>query len=282
MITVLHASDLQYGRPYRPAVGRAVQRLAAELQPELVVLAGDLTQRAKKSEFSAVRAYLEGFGGMEVVVTPGNHDVPLYRVWERLLDPYRNWRRYIGRELDTVTRIEGAVCVALSSAAPRRAVVAGHLSTAQVAWARSVFDEAHSDARRILVTHHHFVPTADGEGGRPLGNGPEILRALETAGVELILGGHLHQPHLASSRSLVPGDGPGIPLVSSGTAASSRGRGMDRGHNSVNVVRLSDAEVEVEVHRYDPGSGVFRATSRHVFGRAVEAGADHAWVGGAT
>jgi 3',5'-cyclic AMP phosphodiesterase CpdA len=282
MITILHASDLQWGRPYRPAVGTAVQRLAAELEPELVVLAGDLTQRAKKAEFSAVRTYLEGFAGMEVVVTPGNHDVPLYRVWERLLDPYRNWRRYIGPELDTVTRVDGAVCVALSSAAPRRAVVAGHLAAAQVAWARSVFDGADPDDHRILVTHHHFVPTADGEGGRPLPDGAGILRELEAAGVELVLGGHLHQPHLASSRSLVPGEGPGIPLVSSGTAASSRGRGMDRGHNSVNVVRLSAAEVEVRVHRYDPDSDRFRDTSRHVFRRAVGAGGDRAWVGGAT
>lgn len=281
MTTILHGSDLQYGRPYRPAVGRAFQLLARNTEPDLVVVAGDLTQRAKRREFEAVRAYLDELAGMAVVVTPGNHDVPLYRVWERLLDPYRNWKRFISPELDTVTRVPGAVCVALSSAAPRRAIVAGHLSPAQVEWARAAFAEAGDGDHRILVTHHHFIPTPDREGGRPLAGAARILGELESMEVDLVLGGHVHQTHLGSSRTLVPGDGPGIPLVASGTAASARGRGMEVGENSVNLVRLSADEVEVEVHRYHPGSGVFESTGRHTFLRRAGAGASRTWVGGA-
>lgn len=281
MVTLLHGSDLQLGKPYRPAVGEAFRQLAGELAPELVVVAGDLTQRAKPREFAAVRAYLDAMAQHTVVVTPGNHDVPLYRFWERLLDPYRNWRRWISEELDTVTRVAGVTCVALNSAAPRRAVVAGHLGEDQIEDAREAFREAPADDFRVVVTHHHFIPTPDRQGGRPLDGGPRILEAFESMGVDLVLGGHVHQTHLGSSRTLVPGEGPGIPLVASGTAASSRGRGVESGENSVNVVRLSSEQVEVQVYRYQAGAGVFEPAANYVFSRHTAAREARAWVGGA-
>jgi len=279
VLTVLHGSDLQYGKPYRPAVGQAFQALARAVEPDLVVVAGDLTQRARKSEFEAVRAYLDELAPFPVVVTPGNHDVPLYRVWERLFDPYRNWKRWISPELDTVTHIDGAVCVALNSAAPRRALVAGHLSDAQMEWARRAFAQATAGDARILVTHHHFMPTRDEKGGRPLSRATQLLEAVESMGVDLVLGGHVHQTHLGTSRTLVPGEGPGVALVAAGTAASSRGRGVEAGQNTVNVVRLSEASVEVEVHRYQVGSDVFELFRSHVFHRRIDASASQAWVG---
>ncbi len=276
MITLLHASDLQYGRPYRPAVGEALQHLARDVEPDLVVVAGDLTQRARAEEFEAIARYLEGFSGPGPVVTPGNHDVPLYRVVERLLDPYRHWRRWISPELDSVTRVEGVTCVALNSSAPRRAVIGGRLDPAQVAWARAAFEAAPEDDARILVTHHHFVSPPDGEGGDPLPGSARILHALENMGVDLVLGGHLHQTHLSTSRALVAGEGPGIPLISAGTAASSRGRGPETGENSVNLIRLSAEVVEVRVHRFQVGAGVFEeAEVRTLARRAREA----AWTG---
>ncbi|MEZ6065429.1 MAG: hypothetical protein R3B90_06895 [Planctomycetaceae bacterium] len=63
-----------------------------------------------------------------IVRIPGNHDVPLYRVWERLTDPHRLYRQYIQQELNTVTRIENAVIVGLDSSAPRKAVTNGRIS----------------------------------------------------------------------------------------------------------------------------------------------------------
>ena len=121
---ILHASDLQTGKPFRPRAAEDLVALAHTLVPDVVVIAGDLTQRAKAREYQAVRALLDRMAPLPVVVTPGNHDVPLYRVWERLLAPYRNWRRAIAPELDTVTRVRGATVVALNSSAPRRAIVA--------------------------------------------------------------------------------------------------------------------------------------------------------------
>ena len=102
-MVILHGSDLQFGKPYRPWAGDAFVVLAHRIRPDLVVVAGDLTQRAKTREYAEARRLLETLAPLPVVVTPGNHDVPLYRVWERLVDPYRNWRRAVSQELDSVT-----------------------------------------------------------------------------------------------------------------------------------------------------------------------------------
>ena len=267
MATVLQASDLQYGRPYRPAVGDAFVRLARTLEPDLVVVAGDLTQRARASEFRGVLDLLAGLPDVPVVLTPGNHDVPLYRVWERLLDPYRNWRRFVSPDRDTVTRVPGVTVVALDSSAPRRAVVAGHLTAAQVRWAAARFAEAPRKDARLLVTHHHFVVTEDRLGGRPLSGAADLLRAFEGMGVDAILGGHVHQTHFRSSRSLVPGvpDEPGIALLACGTTASARGRGPEEGRNTLNVVRVGSGALEVTPHEYAEKEGAFVASAPRVF-----------------
>jgi 3',5'-cyclic AMP phosphodiesterase CpdA len=257
-VLVLHGSDLQIGKPYRPGAAEAFVTLARALEPDVVVVSGDLTQRAKVREYEVARSLLDRLGETApVVVTPGNHDVPLYRVWERLLAPYRNWKRFVAAELDSVVRVGGATVVALNSSAPRRAIVGGRLDAGQLARARRAFSSAPPDDARIVVVHHHFVPTPDGDGGRPLPGAPALLRAFEAMGVDLILGGHVHQTHVTTSRALVRGDGPGIPIAACGTTASSRGRGPEAGRNTLGVVRLEGDVIEVTPHRFDPAAARF-------------------------
>lgn len=266
-LTILHASDLQCGRPYLPRAADALVRLAGRLEPDAVVIAGDLTQRAKAREYRAAKALMERLPRVPTVVTPGNHDVPLYRVWERLFAPYRNWRTHVASELDTVTRVAGATLVALNSSAPLRAIVAGHIDEQQVELARTAFAAAPTGDLRVLVIHHHFVPTPDGKGGRPLPGAAALARAFESMGVDLVLGGHVHRTQVRTSRDLVPGDGPGVPLVACGTTTSRRGRGPEAGRNSLNVVRLGPRDIEITPYLLGPGDGDFRSTDPIVLPR---------------
>ena len=107
MLTLLHASDFQHGRPFLPHAAEALVRFAGELDPDVTVVSGDLTQRARRSEFVAARQFLDTLPFQRLVV-PGNHDVPLYRVWERLTDPFGNYRTHISPDLDAVHRFEVA------------------------------------------------------------------------------------------------------------------------------------------------------------------------------
>jgi 3',5'-cyclic AMP phosphodiesterase CpdA len=250
-VLILHGSDLQIGKPFRPACAEAFLSAARELRPDLVVVSGDLTQRAKAREYQAARAFLDRLADLPLVVTPGNHDVPLYRFWERLAAPYRNWRRYVSPELDSVTRLPGATVVALNTSAPWRTIISGRLRASQIDFARRAFENLAEGDARIIVAHHHFVPATGGEGGSVLPQARDALRAMESMGVDLVLGGHVHVTHLSTSREVVPGDGPGIPLLACGTTTSSRGRGQETLRNSYNVVRIDAGVIEVVPHVSD-------------------------------
>ena len=252
---ILHASDLQAGKPFRTRAAEDLVALAHTLAPDVVVIAGDLTQRAKAREYQMARNLLDRLAPLPVVATPGNHDVPLYRVWERLLAPYRNWRRFIAPELDSATRVRGGTVVALNSSAPRRAIVGGWVGAAQVEMARATFAAVPAGDARVVVIHHHFLRPPDGEGGRPLPGARRILETFEAMRVDLVLGGHIHQTQVRTSRDLVEGRGPGIPLVACGTTTSSRGRGPEAGLNTLNVVRLEAGAVRVETRRHREGDG---------------------------
>lgn len=248
MLTVLHASDLQIGKPYRPHAADALVRAVEAERPDVVVVAGDLTQRAKAREYRAAAGLLARLGERPVVVTPGNHDVPLYRVWERLVAPYRNWRRYIASELDSVLELPGAKVVALNSSAPRRAIVGGRLDASQIERARTAFAAAGPEQVRIVVVHHHFVPTDDGSGGRPLPGAQDHLEAFSRMDVDLVLGGHVHQ-----TRVLAPGDprtGVPFPVVSCGTTTSRRGRGSEVDLNTFNLIRIGREDIRIVPHRF--------------------------------
>ena len=107
MLTIAHGSDLHFGKPFNVEASEAFLRSLDALDLDLLVLSGDFTQRAKVREYQEAREFLESLPDVTTVVTPGNHDVPLYRIWERLFFPLRNYRRYISTELDTITRIPG-------------------------------------------------------------------------------------------------------------------------------------------------------------------------------
>ena len=259
MLRILHGSDLQMGRPFRPRAAKALRQLAFELDPNLIVISGDLTQRAKVHEFQAAWKLLEELPQVPIVVTPGNHDVPLYRFWERLLVPYRSWNRTIPHNLDSVTVVPGATVVALNSASPWRAIVGGRLTQAQLRFARQSFDNESTDGIRVLVTHHHFVCKSAGGGGRPIPDAQLILKQIEEMEVDVVLSGHLHRAQVAMSRDVVPGESSGIPLITAGTATSRRGRGEERGINTVNVLDVMEHQIRVTPHLLENNEGVFEA-----------------------
>ena len=273
MLTVLHASDLQCGRPFRPRAADALIRLAEESAPDVVVVSGDLTQRAKKSEYALAASILERLPA-PYVVTPGNHDVPLFRVWERMNAPHRNWKAAISSDLDTVTRVEGATFVALDSTAPHRTLVNGRLEAEQLDFARRAFDAAPAGDLRILVVHHHFVPVPDGTDGMPLPHARALVGAFEAMGVAFVLGGHVHQTHVTTSSDLLGArEGPGIPLIACGTTTSWRGRGAERGLNSLNLLRVGDGQVEVVPHVMTEHGSAFEPRQAIVLPLAAGSGA---------
>ena len=85
-LTLLQISDLHFGPPYIEKIGEAALRIAPELKPDAVIVSGDLTQRAKREQFEAAKEFMSRLPDVPRLVIPGNHDVPLYRFYERMFN----------------------------------------------------------------------------------------------------------------------------------------------------------------------------------------------------
>ena len=269
---LVHASDLHFGKPHLPVVAAALLRFIDEAEPDAVVVSGDLTQRAKVAEFEAASAYLDQISPIPLVTTLGNHDVPVYRVFERLLSPYRNYRTHISPDLDTVTDVEGTRIVALSTAAPYAHVVNGRLTRAQRAFADRAFKDSPAGWNRILTIHHHVIGPGDHESDAPLPDAGEIIRSFHRWGLDLVLSGHLHRSFVKTSDEGLPAGAVSraIPIVQAGTTTSSRGRGKELGRNSLNLIRVEESEIQVSVYLYSGASDGFVPGPSHRYPRRLD------------
>ena len=267
VFTILHGSDLHFGRPHAPAAASEFLELAHSVAPDLIALSGDFTQRARNREYAAAAAYLKRLPAVPLVATPGNHDVPLYRLWERASAPFRNYRRWIANELDAEHRVNGAVVVSLNTTTPDRAIINGHVDDAQLQRAASAFARAGNGHLRVLVVHHALVGAPGGDRIAALPRSRRIVSRLARMGVELVLFGHLHRAFV--SEGLPNGSTAAEPpplLVCSGTTASDRGRGSEKGKNSCNLVRATKESIEVTRYlRSTSANDGFRPVAREAF-----------------
>jgi 3',5'-cyclic AMP phosphodiesterase CpdA len=267
VLTILHVSDLHFGPYFRQEVAEALLCCAPELHPDLVVASGDFTQRAKPTQFAEARAFLDQLPKVPLVVVPGNHDVPLYRVFERVLSPYGHYRQHISAELDTVLQIDRAVVVALNTTSPLTAITEGRIRPWQLELCEQAFRSAPVGAVRILVAHHHFAHAPDYVRDWPIRGARKALRRLAEMGVELILGGHLHRGYVANSLDVYADENsrPGIAIVQAGTCTSARGRGRERKSNSFNLIHVQEQTIRITRYLYGLERRTFTPIVWHEF-----------------
>jgi 3',5'-cyclic AMP phosphodiesterase CpdA len=263
--TILHLSDLHFGTPFLPDVAEAVLEQAGELVPDVVAVSGDLTQRARAEQFQEAAEYLGRFGA-PVVVTPGNHDVPFYRIWERFLFPYRHYRRHISDDLNSVSEFEGLVIVTLNSSR-RFTLTNGRIRRSQLDFAERAFENADPSAARVVVTHHHLAPAPDFIGGTVMPYARRAMERFTRLKVDLILAGHMHRSYIGSSLDFFPGElrRRGIVIAQCGTTTSRRGRGRERFKNTFNVIRIEERTIRVAHHAWFGDLSRFMPISEHVF-----------------
>lgn len=265
MMRLLHVSDLHFGEPYLPEVGEAVLRIAPTLNVDAVVVSGDLTQRAKVSEFADAKAFLEKLPAAPQIIVPGNHDVPLYRVAERWRDPHGNYRRVIQDELNQVHTFEHGVFAAVDSTAPRQSIVNGRIHPGQLEFCEQAFQGEPPDKPRVVVAHHHFAPAPDYEYDQVMPQSKRAINRFVDMEVDVIMGGHLHRAYIGNTLDIYAGRHRerGIIIVQCGTTTSRRGRGREREKNSFNLVELGYQMVKVTHYMYFSETGDFAPVSRH-------------------
>ncbi|WAI82989.1 MULTISPECIES: metallophosphoesterase family protein [Achromobacter] len=253
MTRILQLSDTHFGTERKPVVEAALD-LARALKPDLVVLSGDITQRARRAQFAVARRFIERLS-LPVLAVPGNHDIPLYNVFARALNPYGNYRRALGAVLEPVFESPGLLAVGVNTTRPRRHKD-GEISDTQIARVAQRLRQARPGQLRIVVAHHPVRAKVESDLSNLLKGRERALAAWAQAGIDLVLGGHIHLPYVLPLSSA---NGPAGWIVQAGTACSRRVRGSVP--NSVNVITHEDegGQPLCHVERWD------YAEATHVF-----------------
>lgn len=243
MRCVAHISDLHFGTELPELVEELLEDLR-EQEPSLVIISGDLTQRARRSQYVKAAAFLERIKPPKLVI-PGNHDVPLYDIARRFAAPLRRFQKHIQRELNPYHEDEELAVLGLNTA---RSLTrkSGRISHGQIAWIEETLREVPAEKFKVLVTHHPFIPPPhEPEAGIDLvGRAQEALVAIDAAGIDLLLAGHLHHGYSGDIRSYYPAAKRSIIVAQAGTAFSHRLRNEP---NAYNLLRLDRENIHIEV-----------------------------------
>ncbi len=233
MPAVLQISDTHFGTEQAPVVA-ALLDLARALGPEVVVFSGDVTQRARAAQFAAAAEFVKQLGAPRVLTIPGNHDIPLFNVLARVRAPYAGFVRAFGPELEPQYSSESLLVACINTTRPRRHKD-GEISNAQIERVAALARQARPKQLRIAVVHQpvHVIRTHDLEN---LLHGYEAaVRTWAGAGIDIVMGGHIHLPYVRALNERITGLPRRIWAVQAGTAVSSRVR--YEAPNSVNVLR---------------------------------------------
>ncbi len=269
MRILVHLSDLHFGR-VDPELLEPLRVLVHKVAPDVVVVSGDLTQRAKSEEFEEARAFLDTLPGPQIVV-PGNHDISLYNVLRRFLAPLDRYKRYITDDLSPVF-IDDEIAVLGVNTARSLTFKDGRVNEEQVAQIKKQLSGLPQALTRIIVTHHPFDLPQSFDDDDLVDRAPMAMQVFAESGVDVLMAGHLHASHAGSTAARYAMSEYAALVVQAGTATSTRGRGET---NSFNVVRIDADKVEVDRYGWDIVGKDYSLVSTEKFFRSGNVWAEH-------
>jgi 3',5'-cyclic AMP phosphodiesterase CpdA len=253
MKTLIHLSDLHFGR-IDPSLIEPLRKAVVDVKPDLVAISGDFTQRARRKQFAAARAFIDSLK-LRTLVVPGNHDIPLYDVLTRFAAPLERYRRFISLDLEPDYEDDEMVVVGVNTA--RSWVMPlgeGRINEEQVERIIKRLSSVSPPKLRVIVTHHPFDLPPGVDKKRLLGRSAMAMTRLAEANADLFLSGHLHISHVSHAVDRYELAGHSALIVQSGTV-STRGRGEPP---SFNVLKLQRPEIVVTRHSWDEAAAVFQ------------------------
>jgi 3',5'-cyclic AMP phosphodiesterase CpdA len=265
MRIVVHLSDLHFGA-VDPRLLEPLRRRVLELAPQLVVVSGDLTQRARSGQFQDARRFLDTLPTPQIVV-PGNHDVPLHNVFQRFLAPLDKFRRYICADLDP-SHVDGELAVVGVNTARALAFKGGRINEVQVERVRSRLSGLSDETTKVVVTHHPFDMPLDWDDRHQVtGPAATALRALARYGASVYISGHMHRTHAGASSFPFDIGGFRALMVGAGTATSTRRRGEA---NSFNALRITPRQIVVDCFEWAETAAAFDLVRSSRFRRTLQ------------
>jgi 3',5'-cyclic AMP phosphodiesterase CpdA len=241
MRTLIHISDIHFGRVDYAIVERLHEKIT-ELAPDLMIVSGDLTQRARSKQFVEARNFLKSLPQPQIVV-PGNHDIPMHNVFARFITPLEKYKKYITENLQPFFA-DAEIAVIGINTARSLTVKDGRINDRQIAAIRERMCELDDRMLKAVVTHHPFDLPEGFHESDIVENANRAIPQLADCGADVFFSGHLHVSHVAHTAKRYHLDsGRNALVIQAGTATSTRGRGEA---NSFNVVEFASPRLTVK------------------------------------
>jgi 3',5'-cyclic AMP phosphodiesterase CpdA len=251
MRTLIHLSDLHFGRFDDRLIQPLIDTIL-KVEPDLIAVSGDLTQRARLGQFHAAQDFLRALPFPQIVV-PGNHDVPLYNVYARFTQGLKRFRRYIAEDLEPFYADEEIAVLGLNTA---RSLTfkGGRVNRTQINRLLERLGPLGTDVLKVVVTHHPFDLPEHYPNRALVGRARIALEQLADQGIDLFLAGHLHISHAGIPTLRFKTQKRSALFIQAGTATSTRGRGEA---NAFNMIFIEQPDITVERFAWDPNRNLF-------------------------
>ena len=241
-----HLSDPHWGRRWSPGAADALRTALLERPPDLIAVSGDLTQRAKVREFTAARRFFDALEA-PVLAVPGNHDVPLYRLHERLFAPYRNYRRHFHPDCEPFRLDPELAVLGLCTAHPFT-LTEGRVTAGQVARLEHALLRTSPSQFIVLLVHHPLTHADPTDRDRTLRGAERLIQLMARVKVDLVLSGHYHHRMVLNLQEYWPRLPRPVYQVFAPTACTVRGRKKDKGRTGFVTVEVERAGFTLDFH----------------------------------
>jgi 3',5'-cyclic AMP phosphodiesterase CpdA len=259
MRTIVHLSDIHFGRVNEAILSPLLQTITG-LNPDIIVVSGDFTQRATKNQFAAAHQFIKKLPQVTQIFVPGNHDQPLFNLFDRVRDPLKKYRHFITSDTEPGYADDEVMILGINTTRRSR-MTDGMINRKQI-----------ERIEREFTAAHPFDMPEGFPSWRLVARAPLAMQAFAKAGVDVFLAGHFHKKYVGSTASRYKIKNHGALVVQSATSASVRTRNEPP---SFNVLSIDASTISVSHHVWNPSTLVFEQSPEEKFIRKE----NHDWIG---
>lgn len=239
MHKIIHLSDLHFGTEQSNLINALLSDIN-KINPDVVIISGDLTQRARNIEYNAACSFLQSIPFPKLAV-PGNHDIALYNIVERFFYPYRKYKRWINDQVyDTFVNTNLAV-LGINSVTPFK-IMGGYITKKQLNLVKDFFAQnCMVNKNKIIVMHHNLIRS---ERHKIINDSKKIIEFFANCNINLVLSGHIHLAKIETLKNNY--NGRPMHIITAGTPVSNR----TLESNSYNIIEIENDKFEFIIRMY--------------------------------
>ena len=265
MKTLIHISDLHFGK-INNAITVPLISAFSSIKPDMVIISGDLTQRAKIKEFKGAKAFLDDIKneGLKYLVIPGNHDIePLFKPLKRIANPFDKYKKFISEDIEPVYFDNEVAIASINTARPSN-LKGGGISVKQIKKVEMWFSLFSDSIIKIIVTHHPFDLPMLYHAKKLVPTAKKVIEQFSSQNIDLYLSGHYHRSSvITTSERFNIGENNAIAIQAGTLSVRERGEVQ-----SFNVIKVDSSKIVIETYLCDQEAMIFKVSSIKSFEHA--------------